>query len=75
MQAGPARLGLLLLPGFGDLEDVSALELGTAERGFAELLLILLRRVRSDPGLGLARKAASCGVSSKFIVSILALAS
>src|SRR5713226_7572924 len=53
MQAGPAGIGLLLLPGFCDFEDVGALELGSAERGFAQLLLILLRRVGTDPRLGL----------------------
>ena len=53
VQAGPAGIGLLLLPGLCDLEDVGALELGAAERGFAQFLLILLRRVGRDPGFGL----------------------
>ena len=54
VQAGPARIGLLLLPRLGDLEDVGALQLRAAERGFSQLLLILLRRVGRDPGARLA---------------------
>src|SRR5579862_2120334 len=50
VQAGPARIGLLLLPGLRDLQHVGALEPGAAERGFAQLLFILLRRIRRDPG-------------------------
>src|SRR6516225_9747568 len=42
MQAGPAGVGLSLLPRLCDLENVGAGELGAAERGFAQLLLILL---------------------------------
>src|SRR5579864_2139986 len=49
VQAGPARIGLLLLPGLRDLQHVGALEPGAAERGFAQLLFILLRRIRRDP--------------------------
>ena len=54
VQAGPAGIGLFLLPGFRDFEDVGALELGAAERGFAQILLILLGRIRRDPGPRLA---------------------
>ena len=53
VQAGPAGIGLLLLPGFCDLENVGVLERGTAERGFAKLFLVLLRRVGRYPRLGL----------------------
>src|SRR5579863_799672 len=51
VQASPAGIGLFLLPGSGHLQNVGVLELGAAERGFLELLLILLRCVGSDPGL------------------------
>src|SRR5215472_3596779 len=54
MQAGPAGFRLLFLPGPGDIEDVGALEPDAAERGLAQLFLILLRRIRGDPGLRLA---------------------
>ena len=53
VQAGPAGIGFLLLPGLCDFEDVGVLERRAAERGFAQLLLILLRRIGRDPGLGL----------------------
>src|SRR5215475_6429843 len=49
VQAGPAGIRLLLLPGLRDLQNVGVLELGAAERGFAQLLLILPGRVRGDP--------------------------
>src|SRR5216684_1229132 len=45
MQAGPAGIGFLFLPGFCHFEDVGALELDTAERSLPQLVLILLRRV------------------------------
>src|SRR5439155_21749486 len=45
VQAGPAGIGLLLLPGLCDLQNIGALERGPAERGFAKLFLVLLRRV------------------------------
>src|SRR5689334_4175170 len=41
VQAGPAGIGLLLLPGFGDFENVGALEHGAAERGLSKFFLIL----------------------------------
>src|SRR5262249_40907176 len=50
VEAGPAGIGLLLLPGLCDLENVSVLELRAAERGFAQLLLILLWRIGGNPG-------------------------
>src|SRR6266568_3848780 len=53
MQADPAAIGLLLLPGFCDLDDVGILELDAAERGFGELRLILRRRIGVDPVAGL----------------------
>src|SRR5581483_1075046 len=53
VQAGPAGVGLLLLPGLCDVEDVGALELDAAERGLAQFVLILLRRIRRDPGFRL----------------------
>src|SRR5262245_52293781 len=49
MQAGPAGIGLLLLPGLGDLEDIDVLQRRAAKRGGAQLRLILLRRVGGDP--------------------------
>src|SRR2546421_7513519 len=51
VQACPAGVRLLFLPGFRDLKNVRALELGAAKRGFAQLFFILLGRVRRDPGL------------------------
>ena len=54
LQAGPAGIGLLLLPGFCHFKDVGALERGSAERGFAKLFLVLFRRVGRDPRLGLS---------------------
>jgi hypothetical protein len=45
MQAGPTGIGLLLLPGLRDLENVGALEHGATERGLSKFFLILLRRV------------------------------
>ena len=53
VQAGPARLGLLLLPGLCHFQDVGALERAAAERGFFQFILILLGRVGRDPGLRL----------------------
>ena len=54
VQAGPPRFGLCLLPGLGDLENVDAFKARAAERGFAQLVLILLRRIGRDPGFRLA---------------------
>src|SRR6185437_4003703 len=56
VQTRPPRLRLRLLPGLCDLKDVGALELGAAERRFAQLLLILPGRIRGDPGPCLAAK-------------------
>src|SRR5213596_2215339 len=50
VQAGPAGFRLLLLPGFCHFEDIGAPELRAAERSLFQLLLILPRRVGSDPG-------------------------
>jgi hypothetical protein len=57
VQAGPAGIGLLLLPGLADLDDVGALERMRPSEDFAALL-ILLRRVGVDP---LARLGAERG--------------
>src|SRR5712675_2810104 len=56
VQAGPAGIGLLLLPGLGDLQNIGVLERRAAKRGFAQLFLILLRRIRRDPGFRLGAK-------------------
>src|SRR5689334_16708880 len=52
VQAGPAGIGLLLLPGFCDLEHVGVLQPGAAERDLAQLILVLLRRVGLYPRPG-----------------------
>src|SRR4051812_12342939 len=59
VQAGPAGVGFCLLPRLGDVEDIGVLELGAAERGGAQIVLILLWRVGGDPGASLA---AECGL-------------
>src|SRR3981081_1537132 len=56
MQADPAGIGLLLLPGFCDLYDVVVLELDPAKRRFGELRLILFWRISVDPLAGLGAK-------------------
>src|SRR3954452_2332358 len=57
VQAGPAGLRLLLLPGLADLDDVFLSEPDAAERGLRQLGLILLWRIGLDPlaGLGAER--------------------
>ena len=52
MQAGPAGLGLLLLPGLADIDDLFLLQPDTAERGLRKFGLILLRRIGVDPLAG-----------------------
>src|SRR5438045_8116244 len=49
VQAGPAGLGLLLLPGLADRDDIFLGEPDAAERGLRQLGLILLRRIGLDP--------------------------
>src|SRR5580693_882792 len=56
VQAGPAGVGLLLLPGLADIDDFLVPQPDTAERGTGKLRLILLRRVGLDPLAGLAAK-------------------
>jgi hypothetical protein len=58
VQAGPASIGLLLLPGLCDLKQVGALDHGAAERGLAQILFILPWRIGRDPGF---RLGAECG--------------
>src|SRR5207244_13171310 len=58
VQAGPAGIGFLVLPGFCDLEQVGALDHGAAERGLAQVFLILPGRIGRDPGF---RLGAECG--------------
>src|SRR5206468_3941300 len=50
VQARPAGIGLFLLPGLCDLENIGVPELGAAERGFAQFFFVLLGRIRRDPG-------------------------
>src|ERR1041384_1891831 len=45
VQAGPAALGLLLLPGLADVDDLLVLQPDPAERGSGKLGLVFLRRV------------------------------
>src|SRR6476661_8978530 len=49
VQAGPAAVGLLLLPGLADIDDLFLLQPDAAERGLRQLRLILLGRVGVDP--------------------------
>src|SRR5262245_44235924 len=51
VQAGPAGVGLFLLPGLCGLEQV-ALNHRAAERGFSQVLFILFGRIRRYPRLG-----------------------
>src|SRR5207237_1188576 len=56
VQTGPAALGLLLLPGLADLDDIGMLEPDAPERGTRQLRLEVLRRIGCDPGTrGLAK--------------------
>src|SRR5437763_17027942 len=50
METGPAGIRLFLLPGFCDLQQVRALDLGAAERGLSKVLFVLLGRIGADPG-------------------------
>src|SRR5258706_16261432 len=49
VQAGPAGVGFLLLPGLADIDDFFLLQPDPAERRLGKLRLELLRRVGVDP--------------------------
>src|SRR5262249_39927363 len=64
VQAGPAALGLLLLPGLGDLDDVVLPQSDPAKRRLEKFRLEFLGRISVDPGPGLR---AECGLLRRVV--------
>src|SRR4051794_24125306 len=64
VQANPAALRLLFLPGLSDLDDVVVLQLDTAERTLRQFRLEFLWRIGIDPR---ARLGAECGFLGRVI--------